>query len=501
MIEMFRIARWEFLSRIKTRSFFFNTFISPILITSIFILPIYFFKYQPEVSVKLVGIIDLTQERNVGPELLGELNKQYRLDNNLSEYEILNVSVKDSKPFQSMQKEYNTIKAELDSFSNLYERIKQERAGYYTNRNTPNRQFALSKSYDRLQLIRDEKELTEIELTRYKAALDSVYEREARIAADKMILSNVLNSYMVFPGNFTKTGYIEYHSKSPGDLLDTARLEKVMQNIIIRKRMAEENLDRDKMRNLLRPIYLEKYKNSSSSEEEWNIYAQFYGPLIGVFLLFMAIFTSGGYLFSGVIQEKSNRVMEVLMSFASSRQIMGGKILGLGFLGLVQIFAWFAMTGLLMASGVLSSAGLGYLNIENGFYFLLYFSLGFLFYGSIFITAGSVFASEYDAQQVNQFLRTMAIFPVLISLVVLTDPNSTWIRVLSYIPFLSPSFMILRIPLSSVPVTTDIFFTSIIMFVSIIAIIFVAGKLFRVTTLMQGKQPSFKEIIYWIKNS
>ena len=157
MNGLFRIARWEFRSRVKTRSFFFNTFISPILITSIFILPIYFFNYQPEVSVKLLGIIDLTKERNVGPELIRELTKQYKLDNNLSEYEILNVSVKDSKPFQEMEVEYNSIKSELDSITNLHNNIKKERTRYYTNRNTPNRQFALSNSYERLRLAREKK--------------------------------------------------------------------------------------------------------------------------------------------------------------------------------------------------------------------------------------------------------------------------------------------------------------------------------------------------------
>jgi len=215
----------------------------------------------------------------------------------------------------------------------------------------------------------------------------------------------------------------------------------------------------------------------------------------------MAIFTSGGYLFSGVLLEKSNRVMEVLMSYATSTQIMGGKILGLGFLGLVQVLIWFLITGLLVFSGLLSTSGLSYLNFENGLYFILYFSLGFLFYGAIFIMASSVFANEYDAQQINQFLRTMAIFPVLLSLTVLTDPNSGWIRILSLIPFLSPSFMILRIPLSSVPITLDIYVTTIIMIVSIALIIVIAGRLFRVTTLMQGKRPTFKEILYWIKNS
>jgi len=501
MNGIFRIARWEFIARFKSRTFFFNTFISPLLITSIFILPIYFFNYQPEVSVKLVGIIDLSEERNVGPELLRELNKQYRLDNKLSEYEILNVSINDSKPYQEMLAEFEQIKAEVDSITDLHNSIKRERTNYFQNRGTPNRQFALDNSYERLREAREEKELTEIEMHRFQSALDSVYEREARVAADAMIINNVLNSYMVFSHNFARTGHIEYHSKNPGDLLDTERLEKVMQNIIIRKRMAEERINIKQMRDFLKPIFLEKYRISTDNKEEWNVYAQFYGPLIGVFLLFMAIFTSGGYLFSGILMEKSSRVMEVLLSYATSTQIMSGKILGLGFLGLVQIAIWFSIASILVLSGPLSSSGLNYLNLENGIYFILYFTLGFLFYGAIFVMVSSVFANEYDAQQINQFLRTMAIFPVLISLTVLSEPNSTWIRVLSYIPFLSPSFMILRIPLSSVPVTTDIFFTTIIMVVSIILIIVIAGKLFRVTTLMQGKKPSFKEIIYWIRNA
>lgn len=499
MKSILRIARWEFMARFRSRSFFFNTFISPLLFTAIFILPIYFFNYQPEVSVKLVGLIDLSEDKNISSELLKELNRQYRLENKLSEYEIYNISIKNSKPYQLMQDEYETIKFELDSVTALHNLIKEQRTAYYKNRNTPNREFSLNRSYERLREVREEKELIEIELQRFQTALDSVYEKEARIAADSMIVSNVLNSYLVISRDFAKTGYIEYHTKNPGDLLDTERLEKVMQNIIIRKRMVDARLERSQMRELLRPIYLEKY--IINSENQWNIYAQFYGPLIGVFLLFMAIFTAGGYLFSGVLLEKSNRVIEVLMSYATSTQIMGGKILGLGFLGLVQVLTWFLITTLLVAMGFLSTSGLNYLNLENAFYFVLYFSLGFLFYGAIFIMASAVFANEYDAQQINQFLRTLAIFPVLLSLTVLTDPNSNLIRILSLIPFLSPSFMILRIPLSSVPITLDIYVTTIIMVVSIAFIIVIAGRLFRVTTLMQGKRPTFKEIIYWIKNS
>ena len=132
---------------------------------------------------------------------------------------------------------------------------------------------------------------------------------------------------------------------------------------------------------------------------------------------------------------------------------------------------------------------------------MLYFSLGFLFYGAIFVSVGSLSSNEYDAQQINQFLRTVAIFPVLLSLIVLAEPNSQFIKILSYIPFLTPSFMIKRIPVSSYPLTVDIYITTAIMVVSIILVMVFAGKIFRVATLMQGKKPTWSEIFHWLKAS
>lgn len=497
----YRIARWEFLSRFKTRSYLFNTFVTPILFTAIFLIPIYFLDYTPAVSIKLIGIIDLSPEKNMGSQLINALNKKYRLEKDWPEYQIYNVSVETVPEYSKMKEQHRSIEANLDSVSNLHQMIKKERAGYYKNRNTPNRTFALDKSYERLREVREEKELIEIELKRFKVALDSLYEKTARSSADSMIVTNVLNAYLVFPPNVTQSGVIEYHSKNPGELIDTERIEKLLQNILIRKRISPLPLEKQQIREILKPISLEKYKISDKDFEEWNIYAQFYGPLIAVFLLFMSIFTSGSYLFSGLLLEKSNKIIEVLLSYAKSGEIMAGKIFGLGFLGLVQVFIWLTLSWLAVTTGVFSSSGLGYLNLENSFYFLLYFSLGYLFYAAIFVMIGSVFNSEHDAQQSNQLLRMVAIFPVLISLIVLTEPNSAWIRFLSYVPFLTPSFMILRIPLSPEPLTTDIIITTIIMFVFIIIVVFIAGKVFRVSTLLSGKKHQIKDIVNWIKKS
>ncbi len=498
MKNIFRIARWEFTTRIKSRSFLFNTFISPFLFAAVITLPLFIFSLQPKITTKLIGLIDLSGQ-NIKDELQRELSRSYRIDNQSSEYLVMNVAVGNSKPYRQMLAKYEEIKARLDSISRVYEQIKAERMQYYKNTRIPNRDYVLRTSYEKLQNTREEKELIEIELSRFKSAMDSLYKREALKTADSLLHMDVLNAYLVFGPDFAKTGVVEYHTKTPGDLKEIDRFEKILQTIIIKKRILNDQIPRSKIRRWFRPVYLKTYQLLPEGQQEWNFYVQFYGPLIGVFLLFMAIFTAGGYVFSSVLLEKSNRVIEILLSYVTSSQLMGGKILGLGFLGLVQIFSWFAITFLFMSAGIIPADKIAYLNWQNALYFLIYFSLGFLFYGSIFVTIGSVSASEYDAQQINQLLRTIAIFPVLLSLLVLADPNAPIIRVLSFIPFLTPSFMIMRIPLSTTPIMFDIYGTIVLMVVSILAMIFIAGRIFRMSTLMVGKKPTPQEIWHWIK--
>jgi|GEM_PF-1427466 len=500
MKNLWRIARWEFSTRIRTRSFLFNTFISPLLFTAIITLPIYFFQYQGEVSTKLIGVIDLSGQ-GLERELQSELNRSYRLENRSPEYMILNISLKNSQRYNQLLDDFRDIQSRTDSITILFEQIRDQRAQYFRNPNLPNRENLLRTSYDRLQYVREEKELVEIEQRRFKAALDSLYKHEAKRMADSLLINNVLDAYLVFPPNFLKDGRIQYHSKNPGDFRETDRFEKILQRIYTEKQILNDRIERSRIGRWLQPIEVTKFQLFREGQKEWNFFIQFYGPVIGVFLLFMAIFTAGGYIFSSVLMEKSNRVIEVLLSYANSQQIMGGKILGFGFLGLLQILIWFALTALFISLNIIPIQKIAYLNLTNALYFMLYFLLGFLFYGSIFITVGALSANEYDAQQINQFLRTVAIFPVLLSLIVLADPNSQLIRMLSYIPFLTPSFMIMRIPLSSASIIMDIYITTVIMIGSIILVIFAAGRIFRMATLMQGKKISWSELLRWIRLS
>ncbi len=500
MKNLFRIARWEFQVRFRSQSFFFNTFVSPIIFTAIIALPIFLFQYQQQIKTKLIGVIDLSGE-NITNDLRGELNRNFRNDNRSLIYTIYDVSPVNALAYQESLKELKEIESRRDSLTILYNQIKQQRTILYRNQKSTSRDRQLLSSYERMQSVREERELVDIELQRFNTVLDSLYKREAIKMADTLLISNNISAYLVFGPDFTKTGNVQYHSKNPGDFLEIGWFERILQGIITRHRMANDEIDRSKIRNWFRPIQIKTYQILPEGQKEWNFYIQFYGPLVAVFLLFMAIFTSSGYLFSSVLQEKANRVIEVILSYANSTQIMGGKILGLGFLGVLQILIWIGLTYVITQTGLIVEKEITYLTLTNGLFFLLYFVLGFLFYGAIFITIGSLSTNEYDTQQVSQLLRTIAIFPALLSLIVFSNPESTIIRILSYIPFLTPSFMIMRIPFSTDLLPFDIIVTSIIMILSIILVVLLAGKIFRTATLMQGKKVTMGEIWIWLRKN
>jgi ABC-2 type transport system permease protein len=496
MKNLFRIARWEFMKRLKSRSFLFNTFISPFLFVAILFIPIYFFQYSNEVSTKLIGAIDLSGQ-NIANELQTALNKNFRLENNTPEYMVLKISASNSESYSKMFNEVHNIRLKRDSISLQYNRIKKKRSIYYQNLKLKNRRYLLETSYDHLQRVREERELIQIELSRNQNALDSLYKQEAKKMADSLLTKNIINSYLIFSSDLS----IDYYTKNSGDFLEWERFENILHTLAIKKRILNDKINRGQVLKWFKDVKIRKFHTQENADREWNFYIQFYGPLFSAFLLFMAIFTSSGFLFSGVLQEKSNRVIEILLSYATSRQIMGGKIIGLSVLGFVQLLIWFILTILFIVIGFIPAQGIDYMNITNAFYFLLYFFLGFLFYGAIFTTVGAVSANEFDAQQVNQFLRSIAIIPMLLSLMIFTNPDSQMIHILSYIPFLTPFFMIIRIPLSSGDITNEIYLTGLVMMISNVLLIYAAAKIFRMATLMQGKRPSWTEIVHWLKQS
>ena len=202
---------------------------------------------------------------------------------------------------------------------------------------------------------------------------------------------------------------------------------------------------------------------------------------------------SGQLLLRSVMEERTNRTIEILLSSVTADEIMRGKILGLGALGLIQMI-FYLICGLV----VTEYKELTIVDYSQIPIFFIYFVTGYLFYASIFAAMGTLFKSEQEAQQSSGIISIVAILPIAFSSYFITNPGSAFTVASSYIPPLTPFMMILRVGTKSVEYT-EIILSTLLMIVSCWLMLKLSGKIFRIAILLYGKRPTFKEIIRWAK--
>jgi len=317
---------------------------------------------------------------------------------------------------------------------------------------------------------------------------DAVADANRRVAADQ------IDGYFVFPGS-GRDSVVEYRSKTVGDFALPARIEEVLKSVVAEQRVRALGLDPAVLRQLVVKMDVRTVKLSEKGEKENAGFERvFLSAYVFLMMLFLLIVTSGQMLVRSVIEEKSNRIVEVLVSSCSPTELMAGKVLGLSGLGLTQMAFWALI-------GVAASLqfGMQLVNPGDALLLVVYFILGYLFYAAIFIAAGSPLNTEQEAQQITSYLVLVLILPIVLALPAMKDPNATWIRILTYIPFLTPTMMALRIPIQ-MPKVWEILLTIVIMIFSIAGAMVVAGRIFRIGILSTGKSPKLKEIFRWIKN-
>ncbi|MDX1351324.1 MAG: ABC transporter permease [Putridiphycobacter sp.] len=250
------------------------------------------------------------------------------------------------------------------------------------------------------------------------------------------------------------------------------------------------------------------------------------------FLIYFFIFFYSNQVMRGVIEEKTNRVVEIIISSVKPFQLMMGKIIGIGLVGLTQFLIWVAMTGIglfllrifvfpdmvdpnswdaaAMENGQIISEGLQGSNAVIDFvyfdvqwpimisFFLIYFIGGFLIYSGIFAMIGAMVDSETDTQQLVLPVTLPLILAYMVASMMITNPESaigTWF---SIIPLTSPIVMVVKIALGTVSASVLIF-SVILLIATFVLTTYLAGKIYRTGILMYGKKASWKEVIKWLK--
>lgn len=253
--------------------------------------------------------------------------------------------------------------------------------------------------------------------------------------------------------------------------------------------------------------------------------------LFSTFILYMFLLMYGQMVMTSIIEEKSNRVLELVVSSVKPTQLMLGKILGVGLVAVVQIVIWALLLGamsmvvmpMLVPDAVMSqvnalnagtldaasaSVDMDMLQAISYFgspaailslfgYLLLFLIGGFLFYASIFAAIGSAVDNIQDASQLQSFAVIPIILALIFSLTVAQEPNSSLAVWLSMIPFTSPMVMLCRIPFS-IP-AWEIVTSLLILYISFMVMAWISGKIYRVGIFMYGKKPNIKDLIRWAR--
>ncbi|MCX6142832.1 MAG: ABC transporter permease [Ignavibacteriales bacterium] len=317
---------------------------------------------------------------------------------------------------------------------------------------------------------------------------------EQKVQANRLISDKAIEGYFSIPATVYDSGKVEYRAENVGNIRMSERFSRTIEEVIVEHRLKGQGLDPTLIRKLIASIDIKSIKVSEKGEEKESGFLEtFFSAYIVIMMLMFLVLTSGQLLIRSVVEEKSNRVIEVLLSSCSSRDLMVGKILGLSGLGILQILIWGSI-GLALSL----KSGTNIFVLQNLLLSAVYLVLGYLLYSAIFVAAGSPVTTEQEAQQITSYVSLFLVFPIVLAIPAMQNPNSPLIKILSFIPLLTPAFMVMRIPIQ-MPETWEILTTIGIMIVSCIGMMWVAGKIFRIAILVYGKRPTIPELIRWIR--
>lgn len=296
-----------------------------------------------------------------------------------------------------------------------------------------------------------------------------------------------------------------YTSQSSGDIVISSRLSGALNHAITEERMTARGMNKAETDALLKEVSIDTLQLDKQGKEvkSSGIVSYLKGYIMAL-MLSMTTMIYGMNVARSIIQEKTSRIFEVMLASAKPGDLLAGKLIGVGAVGLTQIGIWAVIGAALFsyfASGALASGQLSlHFSWIEGILFPIYFVLGYLLYASLF--AG--LAASCETEQELQMYTPLAALPIWLSFsliwLVINDPNSVWSIGASLFPATAPIIMMLRMG-SEMPPMWQFAVSIAIMLVSIWVVLWISSRLYRVGILMYGKRATLPELLRWLRYS
>ncbi|MFC1729388.1 ABC transporter permease [candidate division KSB1 bacterium] len=340
-------------------------------------------------------------------------------------------------------------------------------------------------------------------------------ELDSRISEfQELVIGKEIDGYLIIPENIVEEREVRYSARSVSNFEEQIELARVLSQIVTNIRLERKGLSPDEIRRemAMGSVSLVSRQVTTEGEIIKSSFASFGLNYVLTYLLLFGIIMYGIMVMRSVIEEKSQRITETIVSSIRPVELMIGKIIGICSLGLTQL----AVVGLLFIMAVAYGETLfvkfgvttpGILDIIRQIQFppvllmflLIFYFMGFIFYAGLFAAVGAVVNTEDEGQQFQLPIHLILVMGYIMMLTVAQNPDTTMAFWISLVPFFTPIVMYARIVVSDPVMPSGAYLSLFTMAASTVLLMMLVAKIYRIGILMYGKKPSVKEIIKWIR--
>ncbi|MGE5727915.1 MAG: ABC transporter permease [Gemmatimonas sp.] len=300
-----------------------------------------------------------------------------------------------------------------------------------------------------------------------------------------------------------------YAGRNGSALVDVKEIEDAVQRSLLSQRLEQEGLQASRIKALTRVnLNMKSERLTERGREAGGLASALFSYMLA-FVLYMMLVIYGQQILRGVMEEKTSRVAEVVISSVSTDSLLAGKVIGVGAASLTQMVLWglssvlvYKIRGVILASfGVPNvQIPLPHIGILVALLLLVFFIVGFVFYAALFAAMGSTVTNEQDVQQASMPVMLLLIASIVFVQPILLDPTSTLSKVMSWLPFSAPILMPLRMTMIQIS-GIEIAGTLAGMLLGCALATLLAARIYRVGMLMYGKRPTFREMSRWVRRA
>lgn len=334
----------------------------------------------------------------------------------------------------------------------------------------------------------------------YAIEVNSSATEAERSALRRRVNSGDIDGFLWLSDDAVADRKVTYYGRESGGFMEKSWLKDQLDRAILLQELGQRGVGGTQAEQMLKPVKLETMRLEGGKETKANDKGMFFAIFAMVMLLYTAVIFYGVSVMRAVLEEKNSRVMEVLLSSATSTELMAGKLIGVGAVGLTQIAIWIVMAATYALPALAANASTGEIHIAplTLAAFALFFLLGYLLFSSIYAAIGAVITSEQEGQQMQFIIILPLIISVFMMGPVMHAPDSPVAVWTSMVPFFSPVLMYLRIAVQPPPVW-QIALSLALLVGTIAGILVLCARIYRIGILMYGKRPTLPEIVKWLK--